>query len=327
MIKKLFLFSLILLAGIPVSYANYSQRQDVQSFIKAFAKESDYTEKELKKLFAGVKKQQRVLEAMDRPAEAKPWYEYKKIFITNKRIMHGVAFLQKYRKELERAEKQYGVPKEIITAIIGIETFYGKNTGSFPVLDTLVSLAFDYPKRARFFRSELKHYLILSKQQGWNHKKVKGSYAGAMGLGQFIASSYRGYAVDFNNDGHIDLFNPIDAIGSVANYFKRHHWHEGEGIVEPLYISDIPPDLYSKKTRKPSLDSQQLKTLGISLLNRDYNGKYAIIALEKSADKKEFWLGQHNFYVITRYNHSNLYAMSAYLLSREIKKRSLVAQK
>jgi membrane-bound lytic murein transglycosylase B len=311
----------LLFSSISASYADYTQRNDVKKFIKQFSKKNNFSQVKLTRVFAKIKKQERVLELISTSWEGKPWYDYKKIFATTSRITLGVQFWNKHKKTLLRAEKKYGVPTEIITSIIGIETYYGKNTGSFLVLDSLATLAFDYPKRSKFFTQELEHYLILSEQQKWKHKNMKGSYAGAMGVGQFISSSYRRYAVDFNNDGKINLFDPEDTIGSVANYFKQHKWHTGEKIIEPLYIKHIDEQYYSKITKKPKLTADDLKDVGVLLLNRKYQGKYNIIALDKNKEEMEYWLGYHNFFVITRYNHSNLYAMSAYLLSKEIKSR------
>ncbi len=321
-LSKLILLFTLFLISISPTYADYSQRDDVKKFIKQFSEKNNFDLKKLTAVFANVQKQTRVLEAISKPAERTlQWYDYKKIFITEKRIARGVLFFNEHKDALLRAEKKFGVPTEIITAIIGVETYYGRITGSHLVLDSLVTLAFDYPKRAKFFTSELGHYLILSEQEGWTHKDIKGSYAGAMGLGQFISSSYRHYAIDFNNDGKIDLFDPEDAIGSVANYFKKHHWKTGENIIEPLYVKQVDEKFYSKRTKKPNLTAEDLKPLGVSLLNRKYDGKYNVIALQTSKDVTEYWLGYRNFYVITRYNHSNLYAMAIYKLSVELKKR------
>lgn len=318
----------LLLATLTISlssYANIKARKDVKDFIQEMVKKHQFESEELEQTFAKVTIRDSIVEAMNRPAEDKPWHQYQNIFLTDKRIKNGVKFWKKYEKDLNRAEKKYGVPAEIIVAILGVETFYGKHKGGYTVLDSLSTLAFNYPKRARFFKSELEAFLLLSREENIDGNKQKSSYAGAMGYPQFIASSYRHYAVDFSGDGKKDLINnPVDAIGSIANYFHAHGWKTGETIATKI------------KTTQPTV---KLTKLGLNELVKPKNSinnleKYGIQTTEKLAkDTKavpysfelkngdsEYWLGLQNFYVITRYNRSRLYAMAVKQLSEEIVK-------
>ena len=227
--------------------------------------------------------------------------------------------MKENRLVLDKAEKAYGVPREIITAIIGVETRYGRNTGRYKVIDSLVTLAFHYPKRAGFFRSELEQFLLLTREQGLDPLEVTGSYAGAMGISQFISSSYRNYAVDFDIDGKTDIWNnPSDAIGSVANYFKMHGWKPGKQIAfraraeGDQYLQELDGDLLpDKKVR----DLAEYGIYPVTPVNPDTMVK--LLRFE-TREGDELWLGLQNFYVITRYNHSPLYAMAVFQLAMEI---------
>ncbi|PSJ45476.1 lytic murein transglycosylase B [Zobellella taiwanensis] len=275
---------------------------------------------ELEQAVAQASYQQSIIDAMTRPAEAKPWHQYRPIFLTEKRLQQGVEFWQQHQELLARAEQELQVPAQIIVAIIGVETFYGAHMGGHRVLDALYTLGFHYPPRADFFRSEFGHYLQLAREQGWPLAQQKGSYAGAMGMGQFISSSYRHYAVDFNGDGHTDLFEATDAIGSVANYFHEHRWQWAEDVAYPARVIDadtadalLAPALEIDKTWA------ELAAAGIVIdaqLNADTPVK--LLKLD-SAEGPEYWVVRHNFYVITRYNRSPLYAMAVYQLSEQIR--------
>ena len=321
--QNLFLASLAMASMQVMAGQGYEERPEVQSFIEEQAETADFDPQQLLAIFAQVEKQQSILDAMSNPAEAKPWYEYRKIFLTDKRADAGVDFWREHASDLERAANTYGVDPEIIVAIIGVETFYGKRTGKYRVINALSTLGFDYPPRAAFFRKELAQYLLLARDEGWDMLNPKGSYAGAMGMGQFIPSSYRAYAVDFSGDGKRDLWNTTDAIGSVANYFSRHGWTKGEGVATRL-ASDQSRDEVAERMKtdpKPSYDRDDLSRHG--LLPEDMpggEGPFSVIALE-AKDGNEYWIGQNNFYVITRYNRSPLYAMAVYQLSQEIKRR------
>jgi membrane-bound lytic murein transglycosylase B len=289
--------------------AQIVDREDVQSFIQKMVSEHDFNARHLRDMFSDVRESDSVLKAISKPAEALPWYQYRTIFLRNDRIRHGVRFLKKNKQALERAEQEYGVPAEVITAIIGVETRYGKQKGGYRVLDSLSTLAFDYPPRSDFFLGELEQFLLLTREQGLDPRKVMGSYAGAMGIPQFIASSYRRYAVDFDGDGKIDIWDSsADAIGSVANYFKAHGWLPGGLIAVPALVSgDDYRELLSEGL-KPDIDVARLPV-------------YGIFPQQALQGGEEYWLGLENFYVITRYNHSALYAMAAYQLAEAIKHR------
>lgn len=318
--------SLAIPAQAADAVVRYVDRADVEAFIDEMVERHDFKRRELDALFADVKQQQRVLEVIQRPAEGKPWYEYRPIFLNPQRITKGIAFWKEHAALLQQAEQVYGVPPEYIVAIIGVETFYGRHTGGFPVLDTLTTLGFDYPPRARFFRSELEQYLLLTREEGLDPRELEGSYAGAMGKGQFISSSYRTYAVDFDEDGKRDLwFSTADAIGSVANYFERHGWRRGEPVAMPARVEAEVAAPFAAKGMKPSFTLDELTAAGVEpLYPLSYDGDIALIELEGD-EFNEYWLGLKNFYVITRYNHSPLYAMAVHQLAQEIR-RGYLAQ-
>ena len=310
---------LILLFSLPTSLkAGYETREEVQQFIDMMVEKHDYSRLQLAIWFQNVVKQEETLKSLDKPAESLPWHRYRKIFMTDERVNKGVDFWKANRETLERARDEYGVPPEIITAIVGVETFYGKYKGKYPVFDTLVTIAFDYPKRATFFKKELEQYLLLVKEESLDARELKGSYAGAMGKPQFISSSYRHYAVDFNGDGKRDLLNNTeDAIGSVANYFKKHGWKKGSPIaVTASYKSDQP---FGKYDMKPEFKVSELSNSGIFPSQPVQPSALATPIRLEQPDHEEFWLGLENFYVITRYNHSNLYAMAVFQLSQSLK--------
>lgn len=308
--------------AVTYSKRNYLKRQALKDFIDNMVRKHDFSSVDLVHLFSQVKPQPEIIRAITSPAEAKPWYQYRKIFLKEKRIAGGVRFWNKHEAILNRAEKVYGVPPQIIVAILGVETRYVTYTGKHRVMDALSTLAFDYPKRSKFFLSELEHFLLLTREEKINPMSIKGSYAGAMGGPQFISSSYRHYAVDFDNDGKRDLWNNrADMIGSVANYFSRHGWKRGEPVTVRANVSG---ELYKSILGlgiKPQTSLLRLKKYSITPVTPlpDYMIA-AIIRLDNEKDA-EYWLGLNNFYVITRYNHSPLYAMAVYQLSEEIAKR------
>lgn len=304
-----------------VQRGDYLAREDVQGFIREMVTEHAFEAGTLDRLFAQVQRQDRVLEVIQRPAEAKPWYEYRPIFLTDARIAGGVTFWAEHEAILDRAEARFGVAPEYVVAIIGVETYYGSRTGSFPVLDTLTTLGFDYPPRSDFFRRELEQYLLLTREESLDPLKLKGSYAGAMGKGQFISSSYRAYAVDFDDDGRRDLWESADdAIGSVANYFSRHGWEADRPVVLPARLSGEAPAALLKAGLKPSLSREALDGAGVTPAQGEIpsEGPYALIELE-AKDGPEYWIGFNNFYVITRYNRSPLYAMAVHQLAQLIR--------
>jgi membrane-bound lytic murein transglycosylase B len=307
-------------AFVPQVYAN-TELPGADEFINEMVKEYQFKPAELNEVFKDVEVKDKILQAISRPAEkSKPWYDYRKIFITDKRIAEGADFWKDNAQALERAEQKYGVPAEIILAILGVETFYGRITGGYRVIDALSTLAFRYPPRSKFFRSELKHFLILTREEQMSAFGPVGSYAGAMGLGQFMPSSYREYAVDFDGDGHRDIWtNPTDAIGSIANYLNRHGWVAGESIVHKTHVTgNVPTELLSKGT-KPAIALKDIEDSSVSIAHLPKGvDKVALISLTQP-EGEEYWLTRQNFYSITRYNHSSMYAMAVTQLAEAIK--------
>ena len=293
---------------------------EIEVFISKMVKIHGFNEPELKQVFNKIKFRPSIIKAMTRPSTSKPWYEYHPIFINSKRISKGVTFWKKNAKVLKQASKEFGVPEEIITAVIGVETYYGKLTGRHRVLDALTTLAFNYPKRADFFRDELEQYLLLIREQNAGMFSINGSYAGAIGIPQFMPSSYRNYAVDFDNDGKIDLSeNTADSIGSVANYLIAHGWEVGSPTVIRAQVSDDSRHKTLKMGHKPLYTIQKMQEFGIKPSIDIPNDRKATLIELNNKNHMEYWLGFNNFYVITRYNRSTHYAMSVLLLSEKIR--------
>ena len=292
---------------------SYAQHPLTAPFIEEMSSEFGFLPEPLQAIFADAERKQVILDAISRPAErVKPWKDYRPIFITQARVDKGLEFWAKNQQALQRAEQEYGVPAEFIVAIIGIETIYGGNTGSHRVIDALATLAFDYPPRAPFFRQQLKEYLLLTREEQVDPLALKGSYAGAMGLPQFMPGSFRAYAVDFDHDGHIDIWhNPTDAVGSVANYFIKHGWQPGQAVV---VRADIKKVAVAEKGLSDSLDPkitvQQLEQLGWKPRS-PLDAQQKVTAFRLEAEKgNEYWIGLANFHAITRYNRSVMYAMA-----------------
>ena len=305
---------------------DYAAHPAALQLVDQLVAEEGFDREQLLEVFAAAERKESILEAIARPAEkTKPWYEYREIFLTDKREQQGLEFFSEHRETLERAERELGVPASIIVAVIGVETSYGRNTGSFRVIDALSTLAFDYPSRSKFFTSELRNYLVLARDQGFDPLELKGSYAGAMGYGQFMPSSYRAYAIDFDGDEVIDIWNnPVDAIGSVANYFKRHGWRTGETVVAPADAQREVPEAMLSRGRSLDLEHTVAEFAAAGLVPREpLDPEAQAIAIQfELPDAFEYWLGLHNFYVITRYNRSAMYAMSVYQLSERIAARA-----
>lgn len=294
------------------------------NFVKNMVNNHEFDETKLKELFQSVNIQQKIIDTMNKPAEGLPWYKYRKIFMTDKRIVNGVKFWQKHEAVLKKVEKQYGVSAEIIVSIIGVETFYGGNTGHNRVIDALSTFGFNYPKRSKFFLSELENFLLLCREEKMNPLEPTGSYAGAMGIPQFMPSSYRAYAADFENDKKRDIWkNPADAIASVANYFIKHKWHKGEAIVFPVAAKDDGYRKFLTKGTKPDVFWAELQLKGLKISNEQKLKANEAVKLFSYQQEKDIdlWIGLNNFYVITRYNRSPLYAMAVYQLSEAIHKK------
>ncbi len=311
--------ALALLALGPAQAASLLERPELDRFIQKMVERHGFQRAELERLFARVRPEPRVIERITRPAEALPWHRYRRIFVTETRTRQGVEFLRTHAATLQRAEREYGVPAEIVTAILGVETRYGRHRGGYPVIAALTTLGLDYPRRSRFFLRELEAFLLLSREEGLDPLTVMGSYAGAMGLPQFIASSYRHYAVDFDGDGVRDLLdNPADAIGSVANYLRRHGWRPGAPIAFPARLTEAGAAALAERGYKPHLPSARLAEHGIAVdAPLPADTPTALLALENE-DGHEHWVVLPNFYAITRYNHSPLYAMAVFQLAEAI---------
>ena len=303
---------------------SYLSRAEVDAYIEELIQQHNFSRPELEEVLAAAERRQDIIDLMRRPAERRlNWREYSKIFLDEQRIVGGVEFWQQNQATLERAQKEYGVAPEVIVAIIGVETRYGRVTGRHRVVDALMTLAFDYPPRASFFRKELTQFLLLAREEGKNPISLTGSYAGAMGFGQFIPSSYRSYAVDFDQDGVRDIWqNRNDAIGSVANYFSRHGWRGAEQVTLPVQLKAETEQLLSiaNQSLKPTHSIAEMAEMGVIVDGLDPDARVLLLRL-LGGEKPEYWLGFDDFYVITRYNHSRLYAMAVYQLGQEIVKR------
>ena len=309
----------LIMPGISAA-ANYHQTPEGQAFIRTMVEDFGFDASRAERLLGEAQKKDSILESISRPAEKTlEWHSYRKIFIRPERIAQGQEFMADHADVLARAEQAYGVPPEVVTAIIGVETWYGRYMGKYRVLDALATLAFDYPPRSRFFRSELEQYLLMTREQGLDPTVLMGSYAGAMGYGQFISSSYRHYAVDFDDDGVVDILNnPVDAIGSVANYFKAHRWQPGEPVAD-LLDADLPPGSpLLTKGLKPSLKVADYREAGLPVPEAPGSNLPARAVRLKAENKHELWLTYPNFYVITRYNHSHLYPMAVHQLAQAL---------
>jgi membrane-bound lytic murein transglycosylase B len=297
--------------GLPLD-----QYPEAARFIERMAARYRFDPNNLRALFNEAKIQSAILQVMERPAEAKPWSEYRKIFLTERRIREGVKFWQRYRALLEQAERVYGVDPEIIVAILGIETFYGANTGSFRVLDALSTLAFAYPRRAEYFARELEQFLLLTREEKLDPRAPQGSYAGAMGWPQFMPSSFRRYATDFDGDGKRDIWqDPADVIASVANYFAHNGWQTRRPVA--VQIASQQAETLANSELSPKFTLAELKRQGLTLAAYPDDLTANVVKLDGSPP--EIWVGFHNFYVITRYNRSLLYAMAVHQLAQTIK--------
>ena len=302
---------------------HYAGREDVRAFIAQMVDKHGFEGAELRALFRHAQYQPTVITAITPPrtSRAKSWQAYRDNFVNPARIEAGVAFLEREHAALALAAKRYGIPEEIIAAIIGVETAYGRNTGGYRVIDALATLAFDYPPRAAFFRAELENFLLYARDTGIDTLGIKGSYAGAIGIPQFMPGSYRRYAVDFDGEGTPDLSGSFaDAIGSVANFLKEHGWRSGEPVA---FAAKVQGEAYRALVDggvKPRLRYAELAQSGVStegVANPDE--LCALIELTTPDAASEYLVGLHNFYVITRYNRSSMYATAVLQLAQAIK--------
>ncbi len=294
----------------------------VNEFIDFMVARHGFDTFELQKWLDSVDIKDSILQRIAKPSEGLPWYKYRKLFLTETRIDNGVKFWRENQSILKAVEQKTGVPAEILVAIIGVETSYGKNTGNYRVLDALATLGFMYPPRSKFFLNELEQFLLLCREQHLKPDEPLGSYAGAMGFPQFMPSSFRTYAADFDNDGLKDIWkNQPDAIASVAHYFIKNGWQKNEPVAYPVNGTTKNYHRFLGKELKPTHSMSELNKAGL-FSNPFISGatKVKLIQFELE-NSQELWVGLHNFYVITRYNHSPLYAMAVYQLSEQIKSR------
>ena len=328
-------------------FADYSEHPEAKDVIKTLVSEHGFDESYVIKILQTAKKQEQILKSMSSPAEFTwTWDRYKKLFLEEKRISNGKKFIKENSDLFIKVEREFGVPKEIITSILGVETRYGKIKGSYRVLDSLVTLGFDFPRRSRFFKSELIQFFILTRENNLDINAVQGSYAGAMGYGQFISSSYRAYAIDYDGDGYADLFNSVpDAVASIANYLQKHGWKRDGAIVQKVEINKVNKtykhqanlkkyiplqftegleeeyiikngDSLSSIAISNNLELQQLMTLN-NIKNKNLIKSGQTILLNKPQDL--YFIGDDNFIAITKYNRSHFYAKAVYDLSLEFK--------
>ena len=342
--KYLFILFLFFSNAILADYSKHPEAQDV---IRILVSEHDFDESYVIKILETAKKQDRILESMSSPAEFTwTWDRYKKLFLEEKRITNGKKFIKDNSNLFNRIEDEFGVPREIITSILGVETRYGKIKGNYRVLDSLATLGFDFPRRSKFFKSELVQFFILTRENNLDINSVQGSYAGAMGYGQFISSSYRAYAIDYDGDGYADLFNSVpDAVASIANYLKKHGWKRDGTIVQKVVlnkvnktynhqsnISKFIPLQFTEGLKEEYIIKEGDSLLSIAITN-DLNLQHLMtinnikdknvikigqtILLTKPKDL--YFIGDDNFIAITKYNRSHFYAKAVYDLSLEFK--------
>ncbi|MDT8364126.1 MAG: lytic murein transglycosylase B [Nitrosomonas sp.] len=323
LINRLVGLPAILVLGILTAnpgWAASAVKPQIDDFIEDMVTRHAFERHELQVVFNQVKILPDALKLMSAPSSAISWHRYRERFVNQQRIAGGAAFWHRHAQALTEASQVYGVPEEIIVAIIGIETNYGTSTGNYRVIDALTTLAFEFPRRADYFREELVQYFLLAREQNFDVLSIKGSYAGAIGIPQFMPSSYRSYAVDFDGDKKINLSgNVVDAIGSVGNYLKMFGWKENQSVVlrarktSENFRGVITPGI------EPLHSVGKLRNEGIVSADSGDDERLAALIILDNDGQEEFWLGLNNFYVITRYNRSTFYAMSVYLLAEAIR--------
>jgi len=324
-LRRLVLVAALALAAAQASARaaeSYAKREDVRQFISVMAQKHGFSKKHLESVFGRVQAQPAVLKSMTLAPEAsRAWQSYRAIFVNPQRIEAGVQFWTRHAAALERASAEFGVPEEVILGIIGVETTYGRNMGSYRVIDTLTTLAFDSPNRGEFFRSQLESFLLFTRENRTDVFRMKGSYAGAIGIPQFMPGSYRQFAVDYDGDGRKDLADsPADAIGSVANFLREHGWRRGEPAAVPATVSSPSAQLLADSGVKPLYRAADLPSFGVkpaSDLGDD--ALCSLIELESPSQQSEYWVGLHNFWVLTRYNRAVFYGVAVLELGRAVR--------
>lgn len=316
---RIFASLLFASALVATARADMLAHPGVSEFIDEMVQQQGFERAALEQLFRDTELRDDILTAINRPAEGKPWHQYRPIFLTEKRINEGVEFWNKNAAALAAAEKEFGVSAAIIVAIIGVETHYGKHRGRYRVMDALATLAFGYPQRAPFFRNQLAEYLLMTREERVDPLSLTGSYAGAMGQPQFMPSSFRNFAVDFDKDGRRDLWeNRADIIGSVANYFAQHQWKYGAPVVMRAEHNGGSYEELVARGLKPAIAASELTNNGITVEPQLPAEQLAALVRLDTEEGSEYWVALDNFYVITRYNRSPLYAMAVWQLSEAI---------
>ncbi len=309
---------------VPRPAAAFSRNPEIDAFMQKLVTEHHFKRRQLQRWFRRAQLQPAVLDAISRPATASPWYQFRASHVTAARIEGGVEYWQRYAETLARASTEYAVPEEIIIATIGIETFYGRQVGSYNAFNSLATLAFAYPPRAELFRSELEEFLLLARELRASPLHYKGSYAGALGVAQFLPSSYRRYAVDFDGDGSRDLWNDQDAIGSIANFYKTHGWRPGELVVvaieQPVDAANGEFKLLLERGLEPHATVAAIRRAGASPSEFVPDDALASVFSAETEAGPRYWLGFNNFYVITRYNRSVNYALAVYELALKLRR-------
>lgn len=333
-VRMLVLAFCVLLIGSTVTAANkpatppFAEHELVTAFIDDMVERHHFDRDTLTELFDQIEFDEVVIQKISKPFETKPWDDYKAYFITPERIEKGVAYLNAHQDTLKEAAKTYGIPPEIMVAIIGVETDYGNLQGTFPVFQTLSTLAFDYPSRAAFFKKELEQFLLLTREYHLDPLKVTGSYAGAIGLPQFMPSSYRNYAASLVGNKSIDLnHNDDDAIASVGNYLSKNGWKRQGEVAVPADIKGMAYQKVLKDKFNPDILSSKLSSLGIQPKTKipAEEAKAVLVELTRH-DGNEYWLGFHNYYVLSTYNHNKQYVLTVFELSKEISKQAKLTQ-
>ena len=310
----------LLLSSVSATHAIDLDRADVEAFIDSMVKEHDYDRETMRDILSQAQIKQDIIEKISKPAEQTlSWAGYRPIFMTKERTQAGAVFWRENREALERVSIDTGVPIEIIVGIIGVETYFGRITGGHRVLDALATLTFAYPPRSKFFRSELEHFLLLVREEEIQATDAIGSYAGAMGRPQFMPSSFRSYAVDSTGDGKRDIWNDwTDVAGSIANYFLAHGWKPGQEIATQATLGKNWSGSSPKRMLKPEDTVNSLSKKGVMFSSDLPTDSTAQLLTLDGVNGNEYWVGFHNFFVITRYNHSVMYALVVYQLSQEI---------
>ncbi len=317
---KQFLILIMFTISLASSGRDLTPEQRISDFYEMMQTQHGFSKEELDKWFANVDYNQKIIDSMNRPAEKTlTWKEYRNIFVKPDRIAQGTEFWNKHAEILTKAENEFQVPANLIVGLIGVETRYGRIMGSHDIFRSLYTFAFHYPRRAKFFTNELSSFLVLAREQGWQVGEMKGSYAGAMGFGQFMPSSYQAYAVDFDADGKIQLVDNVkDAIGSVANYIKRHRWQPEGPTVMSVKVNSSDADKLLSKGIKPDRTVQELRLAGVSVPD-DIEGTTKVSFFKLDDGENQYWLGFQNFYVVSRYNPRVFYTKAVLELAEEIK--------